>query len=105
MAAAAVLPVASSAQGKSARLARDDAPGGLSGDEAHRRLAKFGPNAIPDTTVHPFRRALDKFWAPVPWMLEAAIALQIVLGGYSEAAIIAGLLIFNAALGLFQDAG
>jgi len=103
MAVAAVLPAASAARGKSAPSVTDSAPGGLSGDEAHRRLAKFGPNAIPDTTVHPFRRALDKFWAPVPWMLEAAIALQIVLGDYSEAAIIAGLLIFNAAIGLFQE--
>jgi len=37
-------------------------------------------------------------------MLEAAIALQIVLGDYTEAAIIAGLLVFNASLGFFQEA-
>jgi len=47
--------------------------------------------------------ALEKFWAPVPWMLEAAIVLQVALGDYPEAAIIAGLLVFNAALGLFQE--
>ena len=47
--------------------------------------------------------ALEKFWAPVPWMLEAAIVLELVLGKYVEAAIIAGLLVFNAALGLFQE--
>jgi H+-transporting ATPase len=103
MAVTAIFTAASVPRGKSAPVATDDAPGGLSCDEAHRRLAKFGPNAIPDTTMHPLRRALDKFWAPVPWMLEAAIALQIVLGDYSEAAIIASLLIFNAAIGLFQE--
>ena len=103
MAVTTVLPAAGASLEKSAPLATAAAPDGLSGDEAHRRLAKFGPNAIPDTTMHPLRRALDKFWAPVPWMLEAAIALQIVLGDYSEAAIIAGLLIFNAAIGLFQE--
>jgi H+-transporting ATPase len=58
---------------------------------------------MPDTRVHPLRMALEKFWAPVPWMLEAAIALELALGKYVEAAIIAGLLIFNAALGLFQE--
>ena len=65
-------------------------------------LEKFGPNAMPDTALHPLRMALEKFWAPVPWMLEAAILLQIVLGK--------GLrprhhrsLVFNAALGLFQE--
>jgi H+-transporting ATPase len=76
---------------------------GLTSDEARRRLEKFGPNAVPDTSQHPLRRALAKFWAPVPWMLEAAIVLEIVLGKYVEAAIIAALLVFNAALGFFQE--
>jgi H+-transporting ATPase len=53
--------------------------------------------------MHPLRRALTKFWAPVPWMLEAAIVLEVTLGKYVEAAIIAALLAFNAALGFFQE--
>jgi hypothetical protein len=44
---------------------------GLTSDEARRRIEKFGPNAVPDTALHPLRRALIKFWAPVPWILEA----------------------------------
>jgi len=76
---------------------------GLTSSEARSRLDKFGANAMPDTSIHPFRMALEKFWAPVPWMLEAAIVLELVLGKYVEAAIIAALLIFNAALGLFQE--
>jgi H+-transporting ATPase len=76
---------------------------GLTDDEARSRLKKCGPNAMPDTAPHPLRMAFEKFWAPVPWMLEAAIVLQIALGDYPEAAIIAGLLVFNAALGLFQE--
>ncbi len=76
---------------------------GLTADEARTRLEKSGPNAMPDTSVHPLRRALTKFWAPVPWMLEAAVVLEIVLGKYVEAGIIAGLLTFNAALGFFQE--
>ena len=58
---------------------------------------------MPDTTDRPLARALGKFWAPVPWMLEAAILLQVGLGDYTEAAIIAVLLVFNAGLGLFQE--
>ena len=76
---------------------------GLTSKEASRRLKQFGPNAVPDTTLSPFRMALEKFWAPVPWMLEAAIMLQMALGDYIEAAIIAGLLVFNAVLGFFQQ--
>ena len=58
---------------------------------------------MPDTALRPWRLALAKFWAPVPWMLEAAIILQTVLHEYVEAAVIAGLLVFNAALGFFQE--
>jgi H+-transporting ATPase len=76
---------------------------GLSSADAAGRLQKDGPNAMPDTALHPLRRALHKFWAPVPWMLEAAVALELGLGKYVEAAIIAALLVFNAALGLFQE--
>jgi H+-transporting ATPase len=76
---------------------------GLTSDEARRRLEKFGPNAVPDTALHPLRRALTKFWAPVPCMLEASIVLELALGKYVEASIIAGLLGFNAVLGFFQE--
>jgi H+-transporting ATPase len=79
------------------------ASNGLTSDEAHRRLEKDGPNAMPDTSAHPLRNALTKFWAPVPWLLEAAIVLQVVLHKGLEAAVIAGLLVFNAALAYFQE--
>jgi H+-transporting ATPase len=58
---------------------------------------------MPDTSAHPLRNALVKFWAPVPWLLEAAIVLQIVLHKDLEAAVIAALLVFNAALAYFQE--
>src|SRR5271170_1749172 len=76
---------------------------GLSSDEARRRLETVGSNIVPDTSMHPWRRALEKFWAPIPWMLEAAIVLQLVLGDYAESAIVAALLVFNAVLGLVQE--
>jgi H+-transporting ATPase len=76
---------------------------GLSSEQARLRLQKDGPNAMPDTALHPLRRAAHKFWAPVPWMLEAAIVLELALGKYVEATIITALLAFNAVLGLFQE--
>jgi len=78
-------------------------PTGLTSDEASRQLQKDGPNAMPDTSDHPLRDVLGKFWAPVPWLLEFAIVLQVVLHKYLEAAVIGGLLIFNAALAYFQE--
>jgi len=79
------------------------ATGGLSNGEASSRLHKDGPNAMPDTSAHPLRDALLKFWAPVPWLLEASIVLQLVLHKYIEAAVIAGLLVFNAGLAYWQE--
>jgi H+-transporting ATPase len=78
-------------------------PQGLTSNEAGVRLENDGPNAMPDTSAHPLRNALSKFWAPVPWLLEASIALEIMLHKNYEAAIIAALLIFNAALAYFQE--
>ncbi len=77
--------------------------GGLTSDEVRRRLDKFGPNAVPESALHPLQRALSNFWAPVPWMLEASILLELSLGKYVEAVIITALLVFNALLGFFQE--
>jgi H+-transporting ATPase len=84
-------------------VAAPDSPLGLTSAEAHRRLAQAGPNTIADVAQHPVRRALGKLWAPVPWMLEAAIVLQLGLGEYVEAGVVAFLLVFNTALGFFQE--
>ena len=96
-------PPPSANDGPSATGAKGVQASGLSSAEARARLTKVGSNAMPDTALHPLRRALGKFWAPVPWMLEAAIVLELVLGKYVEAAIIAVLLVFNAVLALFQE--
>ena len=54
-------------------------------------------------SADPFRSALAKFWAPVPWLLETAIVLQLVLHKYLEASVITGLLVFNALLAFVQE--
>jgi H+-transporting ATPase len=79
------------------------AAAGLTGDEARRRLATYGTNTVQDVVQHPINRAVKKLWAPVPWMLEAAVLLQLALGEYFEASAIGFLLVFNAALGFFQE--
>jgi H+-transporting ATPase len=76
---------------------------GLTSAEVHSRIEKFGSNSVPEMGDHPLIRALGNFWAPVPWMLEAAVVLELCLGNYGEAGIITVLLTFNAALGFFQE--
>jgi H+-transporting ATPase len=76
---------------------------GLSSADARELLSKYGPNSIADVEMRPIRRLLGKFWAPVPWLLEATVLLEVVLGKYIEAGVILALLIFNAAIGYFQE--
>ncbi|NNM65752.1 MAG: HAD-IC family P-type ATPase, partial [Burkholderiales bacterium] len=76
---------------------------GLRSADAAQRLLRFGPNAIADQIVPVWRQLLVKFWAPVPWMLEAVIVLQIVLGRGLEALVIAVLLVFNAVVAFVQE--
>jgi H+-transporting ATPase len=76
---------------------------GLSEQEARRRLARQGPNTTSDVEPLAWRVLLGKFVAPVPCLLEAAIVLQLILGEYIEASVIAVLLVFNAALGFLQE--
>jgi H+-transporting ATPase len=76
---------------------------GLTSEEARRRLLEFGPNAVTEKKQHPVFALLGKFWAPVPWVLEVTIALEIALGKFLEAGVIGILLVFNASLSLFQE--
>lgn len=78
-------------------------PQGLTTAETKLRLLKYGQNMVAQDHPRPWLLFLRKFWAPVPWMLEATIALQFALGKADEAAIITVLLVFNAVLGFTQE--
>jgi H+-transporting ATPase len=96
-------PVAVCASIASPEATASDSSVGLSSGEVRRQSDKFGPNSMPDASSHPARMTIEKLWAPIPWMLEAAIVLQLCLGKYVGAGIIAVLVLFNAALGFFQE--
>jgi H+-transporting ATPase len=76
---------------------------GLTTEQARERLARFGPNAVAEERPSFILALLGKFWAPVPWMLEATVALELILAKNAEAAIIAALLVFNAIVSLLQE--
>ena len=76
---------------------------GLSRAEAARLLQEVGPNAIPEPKVRTWLVFLRKMWAPVPWMLEASIVLELLLGKDVEALVIGALVIFNALMSTLQE--
>ncbi|MDQ0391087.1 HAD-IC family P-type ATPase [Labrys monachus] len=78
-------------------------PSGLTTQEAATQRIAFGSNAVSEDETSPLRRVLRHFWAPVPWMLEAAVVLQFLAGERLEALMIAALLLLNVGLGVFQE--
>ncbi len=76
---------------------------GLTTAEAQSRLKQYGPNTVVEEKTHPVRAFVMRFWAPIPWLLEATIVIQLFLGETLEAAVIGGLLVLNATLSLLQE--
>ena len=78
-------------------------PSGLTSEQAAERLVQFGENAISESKQNPLLAFLKKFWAPVPWMLEVTVLLELYLGKNVEAVVIGILLVFNAILSFLQE--
>jgi H+-transporting ATPase len=76
---------------------------GLSSEEVARRRTQYGVNEIPEKKVSPFRKFISYFWGPIPWMIEIASILSIVIQHYEDFAIILTLLIVNAVVGFWQE--
>lgn len=81
----------------------DKKDSGLTTKEAQELLLKYGPNLVEEAKKNKLFLFFQKFWAPIPWMLEVAIVLQLILGKYNEGFIIAVLLVFNSLLSFFQE--
>ena len=76
---------------------------GLSSEEVARKLEKYGPNEVPERKVSPFRKFMSYFWGPIPWMIEAAAILSVIIQHYEDFVIIFTLLIVNAVVGFWQE--
>jgi H+-transporting ATPase len=76
---------------------------GLSQEEAEKRLAQYGPNALEEKKVNPLLKFLSYFWGPIPWMIEVAAILSAVVRHWVDLIIILVLLVFNAVVGFWQE--
>jgi H+-transporting ATPase len=99
-AAAAAVPRAREPQ---AETAGAPPPGGLTSAEAAQRLERSGPNAITEPPPRTWRMLAGRFWGIIPWMLEAAVIIDLILGRWAEAGVIGALLVFSAGLGFYQE--
>jgi H+-transporting ATPase len=76
---------------------------GLTDSEVQRRLQIFGFNEVAEKKKNPIVEFLLRYWGPMPWLLELAILLSIVLKNYLEAGIIFALLTINTVIGEIQS--
>jgi H+-transporting ATPase len=84
-------------------VALSTCPQGLPSDEAQKRLARFGPNALEEKRVNPVLKFLSYFWGPIPWMIEIAAILSAIVQHWDDLIIILVLLLFNALVGFWQE--
>jgi H+-transporting ATPase len=78
-------------------------PDGLTHDEAHRRLARYGYNEIAEKKTNPLFKLLSYFWGPIPWMIEAAVILSALVRHWPDFFIILVLLVANAVVGFWEE--
>ncbi len=79
-------------------------PGGLSEDEAARRLARHGPNELPVTRPPRLtHRVLHQLRDPMIALLSAAFVLVVAVGDAGDALIIAAVILLNTTMGVVQE--
>jgi H+-transporting ATPase len=76
---------------------------GLAAAEAQKRLAQYGPNALEEKKKSQIAVFLGFFWGPIPWMIEAAALMALLVKDWGDFSIITLLLLFNAGLGFWEE--
>jgi Ca2+-transporting ATPase len=83
---------------------RCDPAAGLSGTEATRRLAEYGPNELGnDRPKNPWLIFFSQFTSLMVLILIAAAVISLLLGDTHDAIAIAAIVVLNAVLGFSQE--
>lgn len=87
-----------------AELLGVDASSGLTNEEAKNRLAKSGPNTLPQAKQQStFDLLVSQFRSLIVLLLVAATVIAIAMGDYVEAGAILVVIVINAAIGFFTE--
>jgi len=76
---------------------------GLTSQEATNRLQKYGTNEIPEKKKSTLLKFLRNFWGPIPWMIEIAAILSLVIEEWDDFAIIIAMLLINSVVRFWEE--
>ncbi len=76
---------------------------GLSTYEAAARLKQCGSNSLPEKRGSVFLKFLRYYWGPIPWMIEIAAILSLVVHNFTDFYIILVLLLVNGLVGFWEE--
>lgn len=88
---------------ENAMLKRSETNQGLTKEDVEKRFQKYGKNVVSEARPRTVLFLLRKFWGIVPWMLEIAIIIDLIIGKIPEAIVVTALLIFQAVLGFYRE--
>jgi H+-transporting ATPase len=76
---------------------------GLNDADVQAKRKQYGYNEIPEKQVGPVMGTLKRMWGPIPWLLEAAMIFELIMGKGVQAAVVFLLLVFSAVIGEIQE--
>ncbi|MEJ2276278.1 MAG: plasma-membrane proton-efflux P-type ATPase [Candidatus Lokiarchaeota archaeon] len=76
---------------------------GFTSFEAQNRLETYGPNEIVEKKKSPFIKFLDNFWGPIPWMIEIAAILSLIIMHWDDFFVIILMLLINAIVRFWEE--
>jgi len=89
---------------QAAQAIQSDAALGLSPEDAHNRLRRFGDNALPEPKQRSLLSVfLSQFQSPLIYLLLAAAGVALALNHHSDAIVIAVVVVLNALIGAYQE--
>lgn len=79
------------------------AESGLTSAEVERRLARDGPNSLPEKKVNPILNFLKYYWGPMPWMIWAAIIIELIRLDFVDLVVLIILQFLNGIIGWYEE--
>jgi H+-transporting ATPase len=76
---------------------------GLNDADIQSKRKQYGYNETPEEQVGPVMGTLKRMWGPIPWLLEAAMIFELIMGKAVQSAVIFLLLVFSAVIGEIQE--